>query len=279
MYKSRFFAVLMLLILGIGTIQEPRLTSAQGIGPDSETSSKPEVPQELTIEEFQKEVEAFYKQYSHYIVTVDLEDPDGIDPELLPDDIASLVDSNTKVVAYKETKRPDSEQPPDSEQVTSPVSSLSSSCVLDIKLGIWCRGNDGTRDLTVSDNFGGVEQFNRVWALRYDNYQGWYTGWEIEKQWAWWKRTNTSWSVSDAQMKTYIPGEDYCTQNPATLNHYSAWFTPSWSGNNSYIYNISGFPNNAYVPIPSGWSRTQGDIYQYGTRKYNDAQTHQYWAS
>ena len=81
-------------------------------------------------------------------------------------------------------------------------------------------------------------------------------------------------------MRTYIPGEDYCAKDSATLNYGSVYFDPMWWEGDLYhslIYSISGFPNNAYIPFPSGWSRTQGDIYLYNSLKYNDRMTYQYW--
>lgn len=131
----------------------------------------------------------------------------------------------------------------------------------------------------MSDWFGGIEQFCRVYALRYDDYPGApdFHGWEIEQQWSRWTRTSSSWTVSSARMWTHIPGEDYCTENDATLNHGSTYFTPTWYGNGTNWWTISGFANNAYVPFIMGWSWTQGDIYQNSSLKYNDAQTRQGW--
>ena len=81
-------------------------------------------------------------------------------------------------------------------------------------------------------------------------------------------------------MKTYIPGNNYCTGSGATLNYSSTTVAqPTWSGNQTFKYVISGFPNIAYVPESpyGGLSYTQGDIYQGTTLRYNDARINQYW--
>lgn len=279
MRKIKLLSVLVLLMLlsaGIGkiTAQEPLPASPQPTDPVVAGTS--ERPRELTEAGYRDEVAHLYAQHPALKVVVDLEDPDGIDPSLLPSNVASLVGSNTKIVAFRETARLGSKRVP----------GLASPCRIG-PLNIGCKDPDGSRDMTVSNKFwdGGqyVEQFCRVYALRYDWYPGCgggqnCKGWEIEEQWAWWTRTDSSWTVCDGQMSTYIPGEDYCTENGATLNHGSTYFNPTWYGNQTGYWSISGFANNAYVPFPSGWSRTEGDICRYGQLKYSNARTYQYWS-
>ena len=264
MRKLKFVSVFVLLALllsaGPGAVmgQEPPPVPPQPA----------ERPRELREVEYQAKVADLYAQHPDLRVIVDLEDTDGIDPNLLPPDVASLVDSNTKVVAFRETARLDSGRVP----------GLASLCAIP-SLDIWCKSPDGSRDMTVSKWYGGVEQFCRVYALLYDDYPGApdFHGWEIEQQWSRWTRTDSSWTVHSARMWTLIPGEDYCTEDDATLNHGSTDFTPTWDGNGTNWWTISGFANNAYVPFPHGWSWTQGDIYQNSSLKYNDAQTRQGW--
>ncbi len=270
MGKIKFLSVLVLLAAvllsaypGVGMAQEPLIAPPQPIK---------ERPRELTETEYQNEVAGIYAQHPDLSVVVDLKDPAGIDLDLLPPDVAALVDSNTRIVSFKETARPISR---------GRVPGLASPCSTPV-LGVGCKSASGSRDMTVSNWFGGVEQFGRVYALRYD----WYPpcgsqnckGWEIEQQWAWWKRNDSGWTVQSAQMWTKILGENYCTQQGATLDYGSSYFTPTWYGNQTGYWSISGFPNNAYVPFPSGWSRTQGDIYQGSSLKYNDAMTYQFWS-
>ena len=148
-------------------------------------------------------------------------------------------------------------------------------------LGIPCDTNDGTRDTTVSRTFGGVEQFSRVLALWYDEYTGCDRlcgGWEFEQQWANWTRTNSSWTVgtSSARMRTHSTApEDFCTEGSVSLDYSSSWFTPTFYGNETSWFYISGFPNIAYVPFPTAVSETQGDIRQSGSLMYDDAITSQ----
>lgn len=241
--------------------------------PPQETD-KSEVPTEFTREEYIKDVEQFYKSHPELIVTIDLADPKGIDPSLLPTDLKNLTDSGIRIVAYRETIRIDIK--------SGKPNGLAKPCLLPTT-GIGCATNSGSRDMTTSKVFGSVEEFARTIALRYD----WYPrcqsgvncfGWEIEKQYMWWKRTNSTWNVKNGVMKTYIEAENYCTQNPITLNYGSTTISqPTWSGNQTSTYSISGFPNTAYVSWPSGYSYTQGDIYESTTLKYDDARLYQYW--
>lgn len=272
MYKKKTISIILLLLLFI--TQTSMLTSAQPINDDPPQTL--ESPKELTPKEFQKDIDELYSRHPDFKIIIDLEDPKGIDPNLLPQDIANLVDGNTKIVAYKETRRAGN------NVKASGLSSLYNKFCL----SIGCASPSGSRDLTVADWYGNVKQYSRVYALRYDHYSGcdYYTncyGWEIENQWSKWDRTSYSWQVKNARMKTYIYGENYCTEASATLNYASYYFDPSFSnGTSTNWYSISGFPNKAYVPLTdygAGWSRTRSDIYLYSTLQYNDALTTQYW--
>lgn len=183
--KFTLFGIMILLFFGIGLPQKEGSASTQYLEYIQESVNKLEIPKEMSDQEYQKAIEEFYDRYADFIVVVDLEDPKGIDPKLLPADIASLVDGNTKIVAYKETVRPD----------TKPTR-FNNICEDSFILGIPCKdSHDGTRDLAVSKNFGGVEQFSRVQALRYDEYTGCgrlCVGWEFEQQWSKWNRTDIS---------------------------------------------------------------------------------------
>lgn len=276
MRKLKFVSVFVLLALllsaGMGAVvaQKPTAIARQSID-DPATTGSPELesPRELTEAEYLEEVAGLYAQHPDFELVMDLEDPNGIDPSLLPPDVASLVDSNTKIVAYREMARPDS---------STRVPGLASLCNIPF-FDIGCETPDGIRDMTVSDWFSDVEQFCRVYALRYDDYPPApdLQGWEIEQQWSKWERADYSWSVYNARMRTYIPGENYCTQDDDTLNYASTFFQPTWYGNETAWWSISGFPDEAYVPFPSGWSRTRSDIYQYGYLKFDDAYTYQFW--
>ncbi|MBG0788008.1 MAG: hypothetical protein H0S79_23220 [Anaerolineaceae bacterium] len=237
-----------------------------------------EVPKELNEVEFQSQINALDKFSEDHIVLYDLEDPEGIDPDLLPKDIAALVDGNTKVVAYRETTRPDSIQ-------SSGASTILAAFDKHRMLGIPCASPDGTRDTTTSTNFGSVTQYSRVYALRYDD-APWnpaqpLTGWEFETQWAKWTRTDTAWYVADAKMKLEATQrQDYCTGvTLGGLNYSSTTFDPTFYGNSTNWFSISGFANTAYVPSPYHLvAYTQGDIYQGYSLQYNDAKTRQYFS-
>lgn len=269
MRTFRFLMVLVLLSLGIVFPHEKTFALV-------ELQAQDEVPQEFTEAEYQQSIKEFYEQYKDFVVVVDLKDPNGIDPELLPDDIASVVDANTKVLAYKETINPTS----NSEQ-NSRFAAFCNSLLGDILLDISCADPDGSRDTTVTDIYGGVTQYSRVLALRYDEYEGCDRlchGREFEKQWAKWQRTNSSWSIGDISARmgtTATSASNFCTQGFALLNKYSTFFTPTWNGNNTSWYSISGFPNLAYVPSPPAVSFTQGDVYQSGALHTDDAMTTQ----
>ena len=233
-----------------------------------------EGPNELTQQEFQNQVSELYSRHPEFELVVDLKDSEGIDPDLLPPDIAAIVDKNTKVVAYKEMELPEK---------IGKVPGLAS-IIQHICLSIGCASPNGSRDVTVSNWYDGVKQYSRAYGLRYDHYSGcdYYQncrGWEVEQQWAKWEREDYSWSVYSARVKTYIYGENYCTENSATLNHASTYFTPTFYGLSTNWWTISGFANNAYVPLTAyaGWSRTRSDIYEDGLLQFNDAYTTQYW--
>lgn len=233
-----------------------------------------EVPNELNQSEYAFDVNEFYHSHADLVATIDVSNSRGIDPSLLPSDIRSMMGPGIRIVAYRETVRTSS--------IGGKPAGLAMPCLLPV-VGISCATYTGSRDLTVSSTSGSVEQFSRVIALRYD----WYSrcsgganckGWEIEKQYMWWKRSVSSWNVKNGVMKTYIEAEDYCSKNFAILNYASTTVAqPTWSGNQTVIYNISGFPNNAYVPWPSGYSYTQSDIYQGTTLKYDDQRIYQFW--
>jgi len=269
MRTFRFLMVLVLLSLGLVLSHEK--TSAL-----VELQDQGEVPQEFTEAEYQQEIKEFYKQYEDFIVVVDLKDPNGIDPALLPDDIASVVDANTKVIAYKETSNPNSNSKQNSRFVAF-CNSLLGNILLDIS----CADADGTRDTTVSDIYSGLTQYNRMLALRYDEYEGCQRlchGWEFEKEWAKWQRTNSSWSVGSGSARMGLIStapENFCTEDAMFLAYYSSYFTPTWNGNNTNWYSINGFPNIAYVPYPTAVSETQADIYQSGALYIDNALTQQ----
>lgn len=232
-----------------------------------------EVPMELSNDEYSADVVKFYRSHADLVTTIDLANPKGIDQSLLPNDIQALIKPGTRVLAYRETVRINLKGGKPNGLARPSLHPIA---------GISCATYSGSRDWTISSIFGSVEQFNRVIALRYD----WYSecsganckGWEIEKQYMWWKRSISSWNVKNGVMKTYIEAEDYCSKNATILNYGSTTISqPTWSGNQTVIYNISGFPNNAYVPWPSGYSYTQGDIYQGTTLKYDNQRIYQFW--
>ena len=222
-----------------------------------------EKPKEHTQREYEEEINAFYDEISDFEVLYNLQSPEGIDPKLLPLEITLLVDSDTKIIAYKETSRKVNSIPKVGDR------------------GIPCATYNATRDITVSEVFGEIEQFSRVLALRYDQYPGCDRlchGWEYEQQWARWTRDYPSWSIgaNSAQMKTYSTSpENFCTESQVSLNYASSWFTPTFSGNSTNWWSISGFPNIAYVPFPSAISQTRGDVMESGIVEYNDAITSQ----
>lgn len=260
--------VMLILILSVSASSAYARTTT----PPQE-ADKSEVPTEFTEEEYLKDVEQFYESHPDLMIIVDLADPKGIDPSLLPEDLKALAESGVRIVAYRETVHVDIK--------SGGKNGLAKPCPLP-KAGIGCATNSGSRDMTTSQIFGSVEEFARTIALRYDWYprcQGGVNcfGWEVEKQYMWWKRTNSSWNVKNGVMRTYIEAENYCTQSSAILNYGSSTIQPTWSGNQTLTYSISGFPNTAYVPWPSGYSYTQGDIYQGTTLKYNDALVRQFW--
>lgn len=231
-----------------------------------------EVPKELTEEEFQREMEEINKVPAGHIVLYDLYDPEGIDPDLLPADIANRVDGDTKIIEYFETTRIGSTQTFDKYAPCNPDDQYSI-------LGIPCASPNGTKTLSSSDYLGGVTQWGKVYALRYDN-PTWAAqpmrGWELEKQWAQWTRTSTSWYVADAKMKVESPinAQNFCTgYQYGSYIYSSTTFTPTFYGNATNWYSISGFPNIAYVPAVYLNVYTQADIYQGSVRKYNDART------
>lgn len=237
-----------------------------------------ESPQELSDEELQRQIEELEKYSEGHVVLYDLENPEGIDPKLLPSDIAALVDGNTKVVAYKETTRPLQIQSSECFE----KSNIPDQYVL---LGIPCASPDGTRDTTVSSNFGNVTQYNRVYALRYDD-APWnpsqpLTGWEYEQMWSKWTRSDAAWYVADANMRIEaVQNQDYCTGN--TLGGYvraSNWFDPGWATQTSTNwFSISGFLNTAYVPGPYYENAyVQADIYQDYELEHDNARTEQHF--
>ena len=77
-----------------------------------------EIAKEFTEEEYQRQIEEMNELPPGYVVLYDLEDPEGIDPDLLPPHAAAMVDSDTKIVAYRETARVTSVQA--SEELFTP---------------------------------------------------------------------------------------------------------------------------------------------------------------
>jgi len=239
-----------------------------------------EIPKEFTQREYEEEIENFYKQYSDFEVVYDLYDDNGIDSELLPPEVSSMIDGNTKVVAYKETAKKTTAPKIDAFIIPREIGKT-------IMPGIPCASSDGTYDATTSTTFGGVAQYIRVLALRYDEYPGCDRlchGWEFEQQWAKWTRTSSSWYIgsNSALMQTTsgaVPAENFCTESQISLNYASSWFTPDFFGITTNWWTISGFPNIAYVPGITIQSRTQSDIILSGGQVYNDAISSQLFTS
>ncbi len=233
--------------------------------PDSKFA---EAPKELSEKEFQKEQEEIYRLLPGHVVLYDLSDPKGINPNLLPADIASLVDSNTKVVEHYETNK-----------VSDNTLIIDPSIKNEIS-GISCKTADGSRTTTVSTTFGKVTQYTKVYALRYDDAE-WnpaqpLSGWEFEKQWAMWSRTDTAWYVNNAVFGIESGNnQDFCTGNNLGGFYYSSTsFDPQFNNYAISWWSISEFPNRAYVPSPYyAIAYTQGDIKQGSVLKYNDART------
>lgn len=232
-----------------------------------------EAPKELSDKEFQKEQEEIYRLLPGYVVLYDLKDPKGIDPNLLPTDIASLVDSNTKVVEYYETAKVSDSTLIINPSIKNEISEIS------------CKTADGSRTSTVSTTYGKVTQYSKVYALRYDD-AAWnpaqpLSGWEFEKQWAMWSRTDTTWYVNYAKFGIESSqNNDFCTGSVLGGFYYSSSsFDPQFYGSATSWQSISGFPNRAYVPSPyHAIAYTQGDIKQGSVLKYSDAKTRQYFS-
>jgi hypothetical protein len=240
-----------------------------------------EIPKEFTQQEYEEEIENFYKQYSDYEVVYDLYDENGIDSELLPPEISSMIDGNTKVVAYKETAKKTTAPKIDAFIIPGEIGKM-------IMPLISCASSsDGTYDSTIFTTYGGVDQYIRVQANRYNEYSGCDRlcyGWEFEKQWAYWTRTSSSWYIgsNSALMQTTsgaVPAENYCTESQLSLNHMSSPFTPTFYGNSTNWWSISGFADIGYVPGYSIVSRTQSDIILSGGQVYNDATSSQIFSN
>lgn len=237
-----------------------------------------EIPKELSEEEFQREIFELDKLSEGHIVLYDLEDPEGIDPNLLPADIAALVDENTKVIAYKETTRPSATQPSGDTEKFDSANQVS-------LRGIPCASPDGSETTTTTTNLGNLTQYNKVYALHYDN-APWnplepLKGWEFEQMWSKWTRSSTTWYAADARMKVEaVQNQDYCTGDRlGETIHSSSWFDPAWATQTSTNwYTISGFSNIAYVPSPNyANAYVQADIYNNYDLEYDDARTEQHF--
>lgn len=251
---------------------------AQGTGSNEVQTESPvrQPVRKLTSAEHQQEIAEFYSQLTNHEVILDLENPDGIDPSLLPDSIASLVDENTKIVAYKETRRQDS---PNLKAETQEECKAESSEAVITPMGgdISCTEHDGTLNATISSAFGGVEQYVQVIGWRYD----WYPpcnqqcyGWEIDNHYGWWTRSNSSWDIDEAELLSYIYGENYCTESIDTINQATYPFDPAWqTSTKTYTYSLSGLPDKAVVPFTQGWSDTISDVYQYSSLHTDEATT------
>jgi hypothetical protein len=115
-----------------------------------------EIPKEFTQQEYEEEIENFYKQYSDYEVVYDLYDENGIDSELLPPEISSMIDGNTKVVAYKETAKKTTAPKIDAFIIPGEIGKM-------IMPLISCASSsDGTYDSTIFTTYGGVDQYIRL---------------------------------------------------------------------------------------------------------------------
>jgi len=242
-----------------------------------------ELPREMTKIEYEIYIENFYSEHNLRII-VDLRDENGIDPSLLPPFISAMIEDDVIITGYRESVPNDHvssllnlycESLRSEDEFASEGSTI---------LGITCRSREDVYyDIEAGKWFGSVQQFNRTIALRYDGYepcgQTCY-GYEIEQEIAWWKRSASNWTVKSAKMYTILPpGENFCTGALDSLNYGSTYFNPTWSGNQTPYYSISGFPNKAIIPWPQGHSTTQGDIYQGTTLKYNDAKgPYHFWS-
>lgn len=240
-----------------------------------------EVPEELTEAEYRAQNAQIYSDLARagFRVKINLADPKGVDPSLLPPDVADHIPPGVKIVAYVETERITVSEEQRASSACEPEQALAVDMPL---MSVWCDDYDATIDVTLSSILGSVEQFSRVYAFRYDYYPPCvFTnchGYEIEKQWAKWTRTSSSWTVTNGRIQSYIDGEDYCTdQVDATLNYASTFFDPTWDENETNWWHIIGFPDTAYVPFNWGESWTQSDISDGYLLRYDDERTSNWW--
>lgn len=260
------------IVLGLIVAMSMTITALGSSQAHEQNSSAPQTDEEpylvLDLDELNKFMENHYALQSDLVKVIELEDPDGIDLNLLPSDIVQSLTPGTRVVKYIETKR-----------LENSSDGLLQTICFGAVLGIPCRSSaDGGRDLTTYNEYQSFRQYLRSVANRYDWYSRCVTnclGWEIIYTWGWWTRPNSNWSVSDAEIGSYIDAEDFCTEDPVYLNRF---IHPSvyWYGNETLAYSPY-YPSQALVPWPSGWSKTQGDIYYGATKILDDWITRQYW--
>lgn len=250
------FGILLLVAISIAWTPFDGNLSVNNIAAGYDTDIVPVT--ELTPEQYALEIEKFYQELPPHIVVIDLEDSKGIDPALLPDEIAELVRNGTKVTRYKVTRFLPSEKAPG-------LAKLCEKTLLDIP----CADRSGTIDTERSSVYGSIEQYNRVLAYYYDDYPGCSpdqcTGYEVIRQYSRWTRTNSNWTVSGARISTIITNaKNYCTQASDSISRVSGYFTPTWAdsvGTNTYYIDVA--PGKAVVPsFASGYSRTEGDIFE-----------------
>lgn len=228
---------------------------------------------ELSKIKYLKDVEEFYleREYLGLVTLVDLKNKDGIDLSQIPKEFRPMTESDQKLVAIKIMVRPEI-LPEKNRTVSKRFCAYYGNCPVYY----------GTSDQTLSTPTGGVTQYTRTLADIYDDNdtvceRNCY-GYKLIKQYGWWKRDNTGWTVQDARLKAVFSGDVICVGSYGSASRTSVTITPAWQSNTwSYTYIMDGFTSTIIIPFPTGTTRTEGDFLQNGQLKHDNVWTSKIW--
>lgn len=240
---------------------------------DNEQDEDLQPVREASRSEYFKDVEEFYleREGLGLVTLVDLENSDGVDIDQIPEEFRPAIESNQRLVAIKIMVHPEMLQTkrPFSGKI---LCAYLANCPLYF----------GSSDQTLSRKVGGVEQFSRTLADIYDDNdtvceRNCY-GYRLIKQYGWWKRDNTGWTVGDARLRTVFTGDKICVGSYATASRVSTTFSPAWQTSVwSYTYILDGFTSEIIIPFSTGTSRTEGDFLQGGQLMHDNIWTTKIW--
>lgn len=258
--KKKIFYLSLVVTISFAIFLTGTVLATEAIPENSKNTEEVEIvtPIEMSDKEVEMEIKKLLKPPPGYIVKLkyDLHNPNGIDKTLLPEDYVKYIPEGQKVTDYREWEF----VPVDREKIK-----LSAEIIEPNLSGDDCPVTyEGVAESTMPSSYSGITQYSRYVASKYRGQEiGNY--FKINYIYGKWTRSSSSYSVYFCRIGAYVWGEQ-CNGTYRRFPRDSSEFDPTWYGNSTNWWRITGGYSYELVSWPGGQTRTytESDVYKNG---------------